>query len=236
MRSLEVVVLHEQPDASLAVGEVCEHRLAQELLPQRLPEPLDLPERLWMLRPALHVCDAVTAQELFEVRLAAPRRVLPSLVGEDLARLAVLRYAALQRLEYQRRLLVMRHRPRHQVPRVIVHERRDVQSLISSQLEREDVALPQLIRLGAFETTRRLLTRRYLLAVLEQPLLVKDPPHRRLGNSKALEARHHIAEPPRSPVRVLASLRHHRRALRCRHALCLRLRHRPRRRAVDLWS
>jgi hypothetical protein len=59
MRSLKVVVLDVERYATLAVGEVCEDRLAQELAPEALPEPFDLAERLRMLRPTLDVRDAV---------------------------------------------------------------------------------------------------------------------------------------------------------------------------------
>lgn len=57
---LEVVVLDEELHAPKTVREVGEDRLAQKLVPQRLPEALDLPERLGMLRPTLAVRDAVT--------------------------------------------------------------------------------------------------------------------------------------------------------------------------------
>jgi hypothetical protein len=156
MRALEVVVLDEQLESPKAIGEVGEHRLAQKLLPERLPEPLDLSERLGMLWPALAVSDAMSPQQLLKLRRAAPRCVLPALIGQDLARLAVLRDAALERLDHQARLLVMRHRPRHEVARVVVHEANEVHALVATQLEREDVALPHLVGLCAFEPTRRL--------------------------------------------------------------------------------
>lgn len=107
MRPLEVVVLDEQLDPAQSIREVGEHCLAQKLLPQRLPEPLDLAERLGMLRSALAVLDAAPAEQFLKLGLAAPRRVLPSLVCQHLARLAVIRNALLQRLDHQTRLLVM---------------------------------------------------------------------------------------------------------------------------------
>jgi hypothetical protein len=61
VRPLEVVVLDEERDASKTVREVSEHRLAQKLLPQRLPKALDLAQRLGMLRSALGVLDAVAS-------------------------------------------------------------------------------------------------------------------------------------------------------------------------------
>jgi len=62
VRSLEVVVLDEELHAPKTVGEISEDRLAQKLVPQRLPEAFDLAERLRMLRPTLAVCDAVTTK------------------------------------------------------------------------------------------------------------------------------------------------------------------------------
>jgi hypothetical protein len=156
MRALKVVVLDEELDAAKAIREVREDRLTQKLLPQRLPETLDLPERLRMLGSALAVVDPMPAQELLKLRRSTPRGVLPTLVGQDLARLAVVRDAALQCLDHQTGLLVVRHRPRHEVPRVVIHEADHVHALMTPQLEREDVALPHLVRLGPFETTRRL--------------------------------------------------------------------------------
>lgn len=90
MRALEVVVLHEQPDASLTILEVGEHRARQKLLPHRLPEPLDLAAGLRVVRTALHVGDPLPAQLRLELRRATPRRVLPALVGQNLARCAIL--------------------------------------------------------------------------------------------------------------------------------------------------
>ena len=81
MRTLEVVVLDEQAHSALAVLEVGEHRPREQLLPQGLPEPLDLAERLRMLRPTADVMDAHPRELLFEFGLAAPHRVLPAVVG-----------------------------------------------------------------------------------------------------------------------------------------------------------
>lgn len=158
VRALEVVVLDEELEAPQAVREVREHRFGQKLLPQRLPEPLDLAERLGMLRPALAVRDAVATQELLKLGRAAPRSVLTPLVGQHLARLAVLGDSALERVDDEARLLVVSHRPRHEVARAVIHEADEVHALVTAKLEREDVALPELVGLCAFEAARRLVT------------------------------------------------------------------------------
>jgi len=83
VRPLEVVALDEEPEPPLAIGKVCEDRAAQEFIPQRLPEALDLAERLGVLRPALDVPDSVLPQPLLEERLPTPGCVLSPLVGQD---------------------------------------------------------------------------------------------------------------------------------------------------------
>lgn len=94
MRALEVVVLDEQRHSALAVLEVGEHRPREQLLPQRLPEPLDLPAGLRVMWPALHMCDAVALQLRLELRAPAPGGVLPPLIRQDLPRRTVLGNAA----------------------------------------------------------------------------------------------------------------------------------------------
>jgi hypothetical protein len=209
MRALEVVVLDEQRDAPQAIGEVGEHRLAQEFVPQRLPEAFDLAERLRMLRPALAVADATALQQLLELGLAAPRDVLPALVGEHLARLAVLGDAALERVDHEARLVVVRHRPRHEVARVVVHEADEVDDLVTAQLELEDVALPELVRLRAFEATFRFVTRCGLVAFGDEPGLVQDAAHGRLGDAETGEAFEHGGDAARAPRRVRLAGRDH---------------------------
>ena len=115
MRALEIVVLDEELEPPQAVREIREDRLAKKFLPERFPEAFDLSKRLGMLRSALAVRDAATPKQLLKLRRSAPRRVLPPLVGQHFAWLAVLRDAALERIDHQARLLMMRHRPRHQV-------------------------------------------------------------------------------------------------------------------------
>jgi hypothetical protein len=94
MRALEVIVLDKERHPALAVLEVGEHRAAQKLFPQGLPEPLDLPARLRMMRAALHVRDAVTLQLRFELRAPSPGGVLAALVRQYLPRRAVVGNAA----------------------------------------------------------------------------------------------------------------------------------------------
>jgi hypothetical protein len=180
VRATEVVGLDVQIHPPLAVPKVRKYRPRQELLPQRLPETLDLALRLRMVRTALDVTDALAPQLLLEFRLATPRGVLPALVRQDLTRRSVVRDAARERFQHQARALVMRQHQGHDVPGVVVQKSSHVKTLVPSQQKREDVRLPQLVRLGAFEPVLhelRLLPHRRLL---HEPFLMQDPPHRGL--------------------------------------------------------
>jgi hypothetical protein len=161
-----------------------------------------------MVRPTLHVLDAVAPQLFLEIRRAAPGRVLPALVGQDLARRAVIRNAARQRLHHQRAALVMRHRKAHQIAGVIVEKRSDVDTLVLPQQKREEVGLPQLVWLGALEASllgSGFWSRR--LALLRQPFFLQHPAHRRFRRPDAEETFHHVANPSAAGLR-LRRLRH----------------------------
>ena len=84
MRPLEVVRVHVERHAPLAIAEIRELRAREKLLPERLPEALHLAERHRVLRAALDVTDAERTQSCLEVRLAAPGGVLPPVVGQHL--------------------------------------------------------------------------------------------------------------------------------------------------------
>jgi hypothetical protein len=100
MRPLKVVVREVVLEPSLRVDEVREHGAPEKFIPQRLPEPLDLAERLRMLRPTTDVRDAVTCERLLEFGATAPHRVLPTVVGEHLGGLAVRRHAPFEGLHH----------------------------------------------------------------------------------------------------------------------------------------
>jgi hypothetical protein len=132
VRSLKVVRLHEEVHASHAVGEIRKDGLRQKLVPERFPEALNLAERLRVLRAAFHVLDAFAAQLFFEFRRAAPRRVLATLVRQNLAWRAVVFESALERVHHELALLMMRERVRHDEARVVVHEAREIEALVTT--------------------------------------------------------------------------------------------------------
>jgi len=91
VRPLVVVVLHPQPHPFPRLVEAVELGPAEELPPDRLPQPLDLPQRHGMVRLAANVPDPVLAQLPLEPRLAPPVGVLPPVIGEHLLGHPVLR-------------------------------------------------------------------------------------------------------------------------------------------------
>jgi hypothetical protein len=133
VRPLEVIGLDEKSDPPLAVRKVRKHRARQKLVPQRLPETLDLSARLRVVGTALDVPYALAPEFLLEFRAPPPGRVLPPLVGEDLLRCPILRDTSVQGLHDQRRLLVVGHHQRNQIARVVVHEGRHIEPFMAAQ-------------------------------------------------------------------------------------------------------
>ena len=215
VRTLEVVAVDVQRQPTLAVREAAEDGAAQEFLPQRLPEAFHLPQRLRVLRPALHVPDALPSQLALELRLPAPGRVLPPLVGEHLLRWTVLLQPPGQRLQHELRSLMVRQHVRHDEARVVIHERDQVDPLVPPEQKREDVRLPELVRGSPLEAPRRMLPcfhRRY--PVLDQPFLVQDAAHPGLAHPESLEAAKLVPDAPRTMARLLLPVLHHGLALR----------------------
>lgn len=139
VRSLEVVVRQVVQQSLLCIHRVGEDRAAEKLVPQGLPETLDLAERLWMLWPTPDVVNPHPRECFFEFRLAAPNGVLPSVIGQHFGWLAVRRDAVLEGLHHQRRLLMVRERVTDDEATVVVHEDAHVEPLRAAQPKREDV-------------------------------------------------------------------------------------------------
>jgi hypothetical protein len=156
-----------------------------------------------MLRPAANVLDTEPRQRFLEFGLAAPNRVLPAVVSQDFGRRTVRGDAALEGLHHERRLLVMCERVTDDEAAVVVHEHADVEPLCAPQPKREDVRLPELIRHGPLETTRRVLARGLLDRRLDQPFFVQNAAHLLLRDTECLEAREHVPNPACAPLLVL---------------------------------
>lgn len=205
VRTLKVVRVDEELQPPLAVLEVGEHGPGEELVPERLPEPLHLPARHRVVRAALDVPDALPPQLQLELCLAAPCGVLPPLVRQDFPGRSVVGDAPRERLQHQRRLLVVRQRVRHDEPRVVIEKRRQIHALVSPQQEREEVRLPQLVRLRPLESRLGPAALRYRAPFLQEPSFVEDPPHHRLRNAQPLEALQHVPDAPRPVLGVFSA-------------------------------
>jgi len=204
VRALEVVGLDEEGHPPLAVGEVTEDGAGEKLVPQRLPEALHLPERHRVVGATLHVADAGLPQQHFEGRLPPPGRVLPSLVCQHLLGRAVRRHAPLERLEHQSGPLVVSQHVTYDEAAVVVEEGCHVHPGVASKQEGEDVGLPELVRLGPLEARLRWLGLGKLgRPVLQQSLLVQNPPHRGLAHPEPFEALQQRLNPARAVLRVL---------------------------------
>ena len=177
MRPAVVVVLHPPREALPRLLERLEARLHQELVLERLPQPLDLPQRLRMLGRAAEVMDVVLRQFLLEPRLPAPDGILPAVVGQHLPGHAVLPHRLAVDLQHAlRRVAAIQPQP-HDVPRVVIQEGDDVRHLPEDAVVR-DVALPQLIRRRALEPPwRRFAPVANLLRRLHQPFADELLPH-----------------------------------------------------------
>lgn len=87
---------------------------------------------------------------------------------------------------------------------VVVHEDRQVHSLVASEQKREDVRLPELIRRSSLEAPLRMLSwPRRLRRRLEQPGLVQNAPHLALAHAERLKASERVSYPPCPVLRVL---------------------------------
>ena len=153
VRAPVVVVFHPHRGPLPGRLERVELRTVQELLEDALPEPLDLAERHRMVRLALDVFYPVFLKLSLKLRVAAPARVLPPVVGQHLLWDAVFGHSPSIYIEdVVRGLADMEPQPDH-VAGIVVDETYEIR-LAATKPEREDVALPHLVGRGALEKTR----------------------------------------------------------------------------------
>ena len=195
--SFVVVELHPVGYALPGFLEVGELRTVQEVLEYRLPEPLDLPERHRMVWLAPDVFYSVLGKFHFKLRGAAPRRVLPPVVGEHLLRHAVFGHRLPVHFEHVLGGLAREEPQSDDVSRMVVDEPDQIR-LPPAEPEREDVALPHLVRRRTLEKTR---PDHVLFAflpgglVFQQLVLVKRLTHRLRARLHAEEPSQHVRDP-----------------------------------------
>ncbi|OGV84873.1 MAG: hypothetical protein A2340_16510 [Lentisphaerae bacterium RIFOXYB12_FULL_60_10] len=153
VRPLMVVVFQPVPNPFLGILEALEPGPLQELLPDRLPEPLDLSQRHRMMRRTSNMMDTVLRQFHLEPRFAPPGRILLAVVGQHLLGQTVIPHGPTIYFQHVLRCLGSKHPQSSQIPRIVVNEPDQVDGL-PIHPKGEDVALPHLVRGAPFEKPR----------------------------------------------------------------------------------
>ena len=147
VRPEEVVVRNEVLNALARILQIFQLDALEEFALHRLPETLALANRFWMVRARHRVMNSLLAKQFLEVRLAAPREVLPALVGQDLARPAEARNAIEQCLLRDLAALVDVQPVADDEARKVVQEDDQVHAQPRARdHEARDVRLPKLVR------------------------------------------------------------------------------------------
>lgn len=148
-----VIVFHPQAQAFPRRFKRVKLGSHQKLLPHRGPEPLHLAQRHRVLWPRHEVRHPVLLQFDREAALAPPVRVLAAPVGEHFLRGRVFPDRHPVGLDHRlRRRRAVKIEP-HDVARVVVHEGDHV-GVFPAQPEREQIALPHLVRRCPLEEAR----------------------------------------------------------------------------------
>ena len=190
MRPLVIVILHPPAQALPRLLKGRESRPTDELFPDRFPEALYFPKRLWMVRAAADMLDPVPFQFLLELGLAVPARILPPVVRQHLLGHPVRSHAAPEYLQQIVGRLAAEYFQGRDVPGMVVDKPDQVgipawpqpfggPDSFPAKLEGKDIALPHLIGRGALEKARlRRVGRRLLLFRLDELFAVQGLAHR----------------------------------------------------------
>lgn len=214
-----VVVLDPVADPFPRFLERLEPRTREELVLQRLPEPLDLPQCHRMMRGAADVVDMIPLEFLLELGGATPTGVLPPVVRKHLLGRPVRRCRLAVDLHHIGAGLAAVHSQSGDVPRIIIDEPDDVRRLAQDG-EVRDVTLPHLVGRRALEPPGRRL--RFLAGLRfggRQSRLLQVLAHRLRTGLETEEPPQHLRDPPRPMFRLrLLEIRdllmHRRRKLR----------------------
>ena len=136
-----IVVLHPPGETIPCLVKRIETRLDEELILERLPEPLNLAQRLGMMRRAANVMHVIPCHFLLEGRLPAPTGILPAIVGQHLTGGAIFADRPAVDFQYALRCVAAVDTQSHNVSGIVVQEGDDVRHLPEDVVVR-DVALP----------------------------------------------------------------------------------------------
>jgi hypothetical protein len=150
VRPLMIVIANPETDPFPCFLQPLKARMAEELIPDALPEPLHFAQRLRMMGRTANVMDPITLQFFRELALPAPTGILPPVVRQHLPRHSVFGYRATVCLDDLLGPLASEQSPADNVSGMIVQEGDQV-GVALKQPKREDIALPELVRLGPFE-------------------------------------------------------------------------------------
>ena len=189
-----VVVLHPEPHPLAGGLEALELGPHEELLPDGLPEALDLAEGHGVVGPALQVVDAILLELGLEAGRPPPAGELPALVREQLFGHAVLRHRPAVDFQDVLRRLAPEDLEPHHVAGVVVEEADEV-GVLAAQPEGEDVGLPELVRRRPLKRAGRGgVVRGLRSSLLEQGLLVQRAAHRLPTHGQEQDAPEELAD------------------------------------------
>jgi len=197
-----VVVLDPQPDPFPRFLERLETSPHQELVLERLPEPLDLPQRHGMMRGTTDVVNVIPLEFLLELRGATPTGVLPPVVREHLLGRTIRRHRLAVDLHHIGAGLAAVHPQSGDIPRIIIDEPDDVRRLAQDG-EVRDITLPHLVGRRALEPPGGHL--RFPAGFRlgrPQPRLLQVLAHRLRTGFEAEEPLQHLRDPPRPMFRL----------------------------------
>jgi hypothetical protein len=147
VRALVVVITHPPTDPLLRLLKAPELRPGQELLEDRLPEPLHLPQGHRVMRAGPDVLHPVLLELALEPAGSPPGRILPPVVRQHLRGRAILAHRPPVDLDHVGPGLAPEQVHSRDIPGIIVDKPDQIRVLVT-QLEREDIALPHLIGRG----------------------------------------------------------------------------------------
>jgi hypothetical protein len=135
MRPLMIVKGNPMGNPLARVREGSKQSLLQKLLPDCLPEPLDLAQGHRMTGGTAHVADPLALQDLLEPRLPPPGCKLAAVVRQNLPRGSPLPYGSLDHLQDSLGCLLPEEPVPHDVARVIVNDPHQVDRVEPLELE-----------------------------------------------------------------------------------------------------